>query len=98
MPNSTVKAGKPAKPDTIVVSVSADGNVSWQRVVPGGVSDLLPKPEKSAQPDNKNRLETDSITPVGSNATKSSATKSAPSQKDAQDFLNQPGASAGFED
>jgi len=98
VPSLTVKSGKSAKPDAIVVSVGADGNVSWQRVVPGTVSDLLPKPQKPAQPDNKNRPETDSTTPVGSNATKRGATKSAPSQKNAQDFLNQPDASAGFED
>ncbi|UBF26254.1 DUF4333 domain-containing protein [Kovacikia minuta CCNUW1] len=90
------RTGKNLKPETIVVSVGADGNVSWQRVLPGAVSELSPKPaEKSTRSANREVPSTQSSVKP---ASKPAANPEPPAQKSAEDFLNQPGASDQFED
>ncbi len=88
---SPAKAKQPPKPGKIVVAIDADGNVNWQRVVPGGISQLLPKPvqaQATAQPGGG----------TASAATNRPAAPPPPAQKNAEDFLNQTGASDQFED
>ncbi len=88
----SAKSNQPKQPDKIVVAIDTDGNVNWQRVVPGGISQLLPKPpEPKTMP-----------TAAASNKMPAVAGRSAapapPAQKNAEDFLNQPGASDQFQD
>ncbi|MGA7932568.1 MAG: DUF4333 domain-containing protein [Kovacikia sp.] len=89
----TAKAAKNLTRDTIVVSIGADGNVTWQRVMPGAISQLLPKPT-AAQP----AIEKSPNAKSAAQTATSPASPAPPAQKNAEDFLNQPGASAQFED
>lgn len=84
------KPSKAPKPDKVVVSVDADGNVSWQLVMQGSVSQLLPKP---AQPAAATSTPAQTIAPTS--ATRAIAPPP-PAQKSADDFLNQPGAADNF--
>lgn len=89
------KGKQPAKPDAIVVAVDPDGNVSWQRVMPGGVSQLLPKPVQTPQPPTAPTAATGDKEPAAKPATQAPASPTAPpppAQQSADDFLNQAGA------
>ena len=88
-------ANKPKQPDKIVVAIDTDGNVNWQRVVPGGVSQLLPKPAQAKTPPAQ---AANQATPAAANAVDRPAAPPPPAQKSAEDFLNQAGAAHQFED
>jgi hypothetical protein len=95
--DAKAQPGSPTKskqPDKIVVAIDADGNVNWQRVVPGGVSQLLPK---SAQPKTASAQATAGANPAAA-TDRPTAPPPPPAQKNAEDFLNQPGASNQFDD
>lgn len=78
---------KPAKPDTIVVKIDPERNVNWQRVIPGAV-----KPTTAKSPTAK------ATQPTATSAqTPAKAAKPAPpAKRNAEDFLNQPGAADQF--
>lgn len=86
-PAPAANPAKPKQPDRIVVAVDADGNVNWQRVVSGGVSALLPKPE-SAPGQAVRQAEVTAPAPKA---------PAPPAQKNAEDFLNQKGAADQFD-
>jgi hypothetical protein len=89
------KGNQPAKPDLIVVAVAPDGNVSWQRVMPGGVSQLLPKPAQKPQSAPEQTAATTDQAPATKPETPTPASPTAPpppAQQSADDFLNQAGA------
>ena len=78
---------KPIKPDTIRVSIDTENNINWQRVIPGAVS-LTPGKSSTAK-----TAQTDAnvARPTGA------AAKPAPlAKRNAEDFLNQPGAADQF--
>ena len=90
-PAPSTNPTKPKQPDRIVVAIDADGNISWQRVVSGGVSALLPKPEPTpGQPAGQPVRQAEVAAP----APKAPAP---PAQKNAEDFLNQKGAADQFD-
>jgi len=87
-----VVAVKPSKPDKIVVTIDTDSNVSWQRVMPGSQVKPDPKAAPSTADAGKQPAAQPSATPPASTASP------VPAKPDANEFLNQPGASDKFED
>ena len=78
---------KPSKPDTILVSIDSDNNINWQRVIPGAVN---PTPSKA--PTTKATQAPASAAPAPANTAKTAP----PAKRNAEDFLNQPGAADQF--
>ena len=79
---------KPSKPDTILVSIDADNNINWQRVIPGAA---IPTPVKS--PTGTKAAQ---VTAKGAQPTDGVAKPVPPAKGNAEDFLNQPGAADQF--
>lgn len=78
---------KARKPDIILVTIDPESNVNWQRVIPGAV-----KPATAKSPTAK------ATQPTATSAqTPTNTAKPAPSAKrNAEEFLNQPGAADQF--
>lgn len=96
-PAKTTKAAAPTKPDKIVVNIDARKDITWERVLP--VVATKPSPgAKPGQPDAAQKAGAAGTAAAASGAepTKSGAA-AAPAQKEATDFLNQPGAADGFD-
>ena len=93
-----------SKPDKIAVSIDADRNVSWQRLIGG--EPPKPAPGAAANPATQAASDSKPGTAPGSEpklapeaAPAGGSEKSAAPAKDsAEEFLNQPGASGKFED
>ena len=79
---------KPSKPDTILVTIDTNSNINWQRVIPGAI---IPTPGKSPTATNAAKATAKGAQPTDG------ATKSVPpTKRNAEDFLNQPGAADQF--
>lgn len=77
---------KPSKPDTILVKIDTENNINWQRVIPGAVNPATVKsPSVKATPST-------AAVQTSTNAVKAAP----PAKRNAEDFLNQPGAADGF--
>jgi hypothetical protein len=90
------KPAKPRQPDKITVTVDSDGNVSWQRIVPGATKPgtVAKASGQAGQPAATPSAQAGTPSP----ANPAPANSPAPPQASAEDFLNQEGAAAGFED
>ncbi len=86
--SKTVKV-RPGKPDTILVTIDADRNVNWQRLIAGVV------PNSTADvPSDKTPPAT--TTPPAADSSKAPSAKIPSAKGSAADFLNQPGAADQF--
>lgn len=94
-PSTAAKTAKAVKvvgkADKIVVNVDAQTNVSWQRIVPESARKPALAAAQTKQP-------TATAQKVAEQPASTPAAPAALGKKTAEDFLNQPDASAGFED
>jgi Domain of unknown function (DUF4333) len=98
---------KPPKPDKIAVSVDADRNISWQRLIAGEPQKPDPRASPAATPASQAAASPTSAAATPASAAEAKSTpsatgdsgKPAPEAKsNAEEFLNQSGASNNFED
>jgi len=85
-----------SKPDKIVVTTDTDSNVSWQRVMPGSQVKTDPKTAKAGAADAGKQP--DAAKPGEAAPSPTSNASPVPAKPDANQFLDQPGASDKFED
>lgn len=95
-----------SKPDKIAVSIDADRNVSWQRLIggeppkssPGATPASSPRPQAASEPKSAAAAGSESKSGTAAATPDGAEKPAAPAKSTAEDFLNQPGASNNFED